>query len=92
MYCDENFMLAADRSPLMDFHGILGGAPQLIEALSEPRSQRLVFMHEVDAGAGERLRRDALDPGAQIGVVVVGAPQADVSALRSRHESDASVA
>jgi hypothetical protein len=43
-------------------------------------------VHEIDIGASQALRRDALGPAAQIGVVVVGAPQADIGAIRSGNE------
>src|SRR5262245_53602081 len=64
----------------------LRGAPQRVEALGELRRQRLVLVLEIDIGALERLRREAVGPGAQVPVVVAGPPQTEVRVIRRADE------
>src|SRR5262245_61799803 len=62
------------------------GAPNFTEAPREFRTKRLVLVLEVDVSALQRLRRHALDPRAQVLVVVVRPAQPQVAAVRGAHE------
>src|SRR5262245_16505777 len=56
---------------------------QLVDALGELRPPRLVFVHEIDVGTRKRLGCNAVDPGREIGIAILGSPQTYVAAIRS---------
>src|SRR6267143_5177368 len=72
------------RVPLRSFRVSL--FPQFHQLPGEHRAQRVVLVHEIDVGALEAQRRDALDPVAEIRIFVMSAPQAQVAARGGRDD------
>ena len=82
----QNFDLGLVREALLERQLMVALAPHLVEEPGKARSRGLVLVLEIDPGAGERLRRDAAGPGAQIALVVLRPPQAQIRVFRGADE------
>src|SRR5262245_59146003 len=65
---------------------LVARGPEIAERAREARSQRFVFVHEINVSPIDVLRGDAFRPRRELVILVVGTAQAQITPIGSRDE------